>query len=384
MPYNLKGTPKSVIDSTFQRMLEDISSNRFKPGERLPGDRELAREYGIGRSSMIRVLAKLQEERYVERIPVHGTFIRKDIQNRCQYVQIAFVNCDAALNPENVGISGWSEIMEIMRGMFEEASLHPGCQITLLHCEDSEEEEQLQQQLENLRRFDGVVFCGYRLQALKHRFAAEQKPAMVVSPKVGVVPELYPTVSIDPLPSITQMAHHIAERAAGKKIILLHWQISSVDIPLSEKMRTAIAWVFDQKKVKYERIYIDKNVASNAEAHAVLDARFGSWDELRGSVIWCLNRRMLPVINYLLNKNQIQAALYGGPTSVAGSSIYPPVTHLREPHCQVGREAIRMLHSKLCTGTPVQNIVLEPAMYCGAIPVEQQINSVNNKNEVFL
>ena len=41
----------SVIDKTFKRVLDDIMQQKFKPGEKLPGDRELAAVYGIGRSS---------------------------------------------------------------------------------------------------------------------------------------------------------------------------------------------------------------------------------------------------------------------------------------------------------------------------------------------
>ena len=358
--------PRSVIDRTFQRVLADILSERFKPGERLPGDRELAREYGIGRSSMIRVLAKLQEERYVERIPVHGTFVREDVRRRCPYVSLAFVSCDADLNPESIGLSGWSEIMEIMRGMFEEASDRPGCQVTLVHCGETDDPQALRLQLENLRRFDGVIFCGCRMQELKRRFAAECRPAVVVSPKPDVVPELYPYVCTDPLNGILIMARHIAERAQGRRIVLLHWQLSPVDVPQTEKMLAAIGSAFSRLGADYERIFIDRAVSCNAEAHAVLDARFGSWDELRGKVVWCLNRRMLPVLNYLLNKNQISAELFGGPAGAAVGTVYPPVIHLREPHCRMGREAVTLLYENLCSRREMRNIVLEPAIYFGS------------------
>jgi len=358
--------PRSVIDSTFQRLLGDILNERFKPGERLPGDRELAREYGIGRSSMIRVLARLQEERYVERIPVRGTFVREDVHRRCPCVSLAFVNGDAELDPESIGLSGWSEIMEIMRGMFEEAALRPGCQVTLLHCEDTDEPARLRAQLEDLRRFDGVIFCGCRMQELKRRFAAECKPAVVVSPKPGVVPEVYPYIGIDPLDGIAAMAEYIVRCARGRRIVLLHWQLDPVDVPLSEKMLSVIELVFTRLKAVHERIFIDKSVSCNAEAHAVLDARFGSWDELRGKVVWCLNRRMLPVLNYLLNKNQIPAELFGGTVGAAAGTVYPPVTHLREPHCQMGHEAVAMLYGTLCEHRKMENVVLEPVMYYGA------------------
>ena len=68
----------SVIDKAFNDILNDILQQKFKPGERLPGERELATLYGIGRSSMVKVLSRLQEERYIERVPVYGTFLDGD------------------------------------------------------------------------------------------------------------------------------------------------------------------------------------------------------------------------------------------------------------------------------------------------------------------
>ena len=123
---------RSVIDRTYRRMVEDISAAKFKPGERMPGDRELAREYGIGRSSMIQVLSRLQEERYVERIPVYGTFVRNDLHSRYQVVSLAFVTPDMSMSPESIGLQSWSGVMENQRGIFEECSTRPGVRTTIL------------------------------------------------------------------------------------------------------------------------------------------------------------------------------------------------------------------------------------------------------------
>ena len=61
------GAAYSVIEPTRQAFLRDLKSGAYLPGERLPGERELARRYGIGRSSMVKVLHRLEKDIPVRR-----------------------------------------------------------------------------------------------------------------------------------------------------------------------------------------------------------------------------------------------------------------------------------------------------------------------------
>ena len=362
---------RSVIEQTYRRMVEDISAGKFEPGERMPGDRELAKEYGIGRSSMIRVLARLQEERYVERIPVYGTFVRNDLHSRYQVVSLAFATPDMSISPAHIGLFGWSSVMELLRGIFEECSARPGIRTTILYCENTDDPRKLRTQVEELRRFDGVIFCGHLMQALKQQFAAEGIPAVVAAAKPWEFPEIYPTICFEPDDSLLDMAHYVMEQAHGRKIVLLYRQFAPGDRQSWKEVRM-IMDELRRSDAAYEEIYIDRPVESNEEALAVLEPLFADREKLDGKAVWCLNRRLLPVLNHLMQKHQVTSPLFGATSSVAQANIFPPVPYLLEPFDEMGRTAVRMLAGKICSGEPLVNRALELSLYCGPIPLQDK------------
>ena len=369
----VKNNPgRSVIEQTYRRLVEDISAEKFKPGERMPGDRELAKEYGIGRSSMIQVLSRLQEERYVERIPVYGTFVRNDLHSRYQVVSLAFATPDMSISPEHIGLSGWGGVMELLRGIFEECSARPGIRTTILYCQDTADPHKLRTQLEELRRFDGVVFCGHLMQALKQQYAAEAKPAVVVAPKPWEFPEIYPIVCFEPHDSLIGMARYVMEQARGQRIVLLHWQPLRVDYQQSRNEVRTIVDELRRNNAAYEEIYIDRLITKDDEALTALEPLFSDRKNFDGKVVWCLNRRMLPVLNYLMQKYQVASPLFGATSSVAQANIFPPVPYLLEPFYEMGRTAVQLLAGKICSGEPVGSRTLEPSLYCGSVPLQDK------------
>ena len=369
---------RSVIDRTYRRMVEDISAAKFKPGERMPGDRELAREYGIGRSSMIQVLSRLQEERYVERIPVYGTFVRNDLHSRYQVVSLAFVTPDMSMSPESIGLQSWSGVMEILRGIFEECSTRPGVRTTILYCQDTADPRKLRTQLEDLRRFDGVIFSGPLMQMLKQLYAAEGRPAVVVAAKPAEVPEIYPMVYFEPHDSLLRMARLVIDRARKKPIVLLHWKLEPVDSRQNRSEFRTVVQELERNGAVYEDIYIEQLVSDNAGALSVLEPLFRDRKRLDGKAVWCLNRRMLPVLNYLVQKYQTKTALFGATASVAQGNIYPPVPYLLEPYHEMGLTAVRLLTGEISSGKRPGNRTLEPLLYCGSNPIQDTKNKRRN------
>ncbi|MGZ4278276.1 MAG: FadR/GntR family transcriptional regulator [Solirubrobacteraceae bacterium] len=60
------------------RLAEDVRSGALAPGERLPGERELARRLGVGRSSVREAIAALQVDGIVVTRPGSGTYVADD------------------------------------------------------------------------------------------------------------------------------------------------------------------------------------------------------------------------------------------------------------------------------------------------------------------
>jgi GntR family transcriptional regulator len=73
-----------TADDLRRRLLEQIQSGGLVAGQRLGGERELAVEYGVSRSSLRQALAALEAEGVVRRVPgrAGGTFVSTDKVDR--------------------------------------------------------------------------------------------------------------------------------------------------------------------------------------------------------------------------------------------------------------------------------------------------------------
>jgi DNA-binding FadR family transcriptional regulator len=62
-------------EQVVRRLTADIAAGRLAPGERLPGERDLARALGVGRASVREALAALQNQGVLETRPGSGSFV---------------------------------------------------------------------------------------------------------------------------------------------------------------------------------------------------------------------------------------------------------------------------------------------------------------------
>jgi DNA-binding FadR family transcriptional regulator len=65
-----------------ERLASDIRAGRLTPGERLPGERELARRLEVGRASVREAIAALQLRGVLETRPGSGSFVAPDALER--------------------------------------------------------------------------------------------------------------------------------------------------------------------------------------------------------------------------------------------------------------------------------------------------------------
>lgn len=64
-----------LYERIASRLADDVRSGALAPGERLPGERELARRLGVGRSSVREAIASLQVDGVVVTRPGSGTYV---------------------------------------------------------------------------------------------------------------------------------------------------------------------------------------------------------------------------------------------------------------------------------------------------------------------
>ncbi len=63
-------------------LLAEIASGRLLPGERLPGERELAQQLGVGRASLREALGFLQLQEIIATRPGSGSYVADDARER--------------------------------------------------------------------------------------------------------------------------------------------------------------------------------------------------------------------------------------------------------------------------------------------------------------
>ena len=67
--------PRAAYVQVADDLRAAIADSTYKPGERLPSGRELARRYGVAQMTISHALGILREERLVEAHPGRGIFV---------------------------------------------------------------------------------------------------------------------------------------------------------------------------------------------------------------------------------------------------------------------------------------------------------------------
>lgn len=65
-------------DAVYRKLKSNIINGRYSPSERLPKEKDFARELGIGQITLRSALARLEEEKLIVRIPSKGTFVSRE------------------------------------------------------------------------------------------------------------------------------------------------------------------------------------------------------------------------------------------------------------------------------------------------------------------
>lgn len=69
--------PESGSASLVWKIVEYLREKRFEPGDRLPGERQLAERFGVGRNTLREAFAALVALRVLETRPHSGVYLRK-------------------------------------------------------------------------------------------------------------------------------------------------------------------------------------------------------------------------------------------------------------------------------------------------------------------
>jgi len=333
----------SVLQPTHQAICADLLTGRFKPGERLPGERELARLYGIGRSSMVKVLKQLELERYVERVPVYGTFVRRDINKRVDPLTITVASMDT---PEQDSVSSpfaWEATSEILRGLIYESSQHRGIHLNWHCCPDSDDEEVLQHQIEDLLEADAIIFNGCGMDSLKEEMFRRGKPSVTLGPKLFYRREPLTVVDYDRWNIFPEYPAWLLKKYPNRPVILVERNTAECDKQELQQYKKLFLEGFGRFGVTAQEVLLSCASDNFITLFEAIQADISSLQLDKEPLLVALNRSLVPPLCTLLRKEAPAAqlaALIGG-TAIEG--LHADIPHWREPYFEMGSVAVRLL-----------------------------------------
>ena len=71
---------RSAAEQVMKEILNSITEGSLKPGDKLPTERELAKMFGVGRSTVREAVSALAVIGYLEVVQGRGTFLRADVE----------------------------------------------------------------------------------------------------------------------------------------------------------------------------------------------------------------------------------------------------------------------------------------------------------------
>lgn len=340
---------ETIPKRIYRKFVANINSGKLVAGERLPGDRQLAEQYSTGRSSMISALRLLQQDGYIERLPMRGTFVRKDAKRITSEIKIFCPLPEVEMSPENVGYANFIVDTEITQGLISDAS-QENCSVTSRYMEDSADPLQLRRQLEIIQQSsDAVVFIGHQFIHLKELVFQNNIPAVVISPQYFWGRSHLPSISYDQEAAFVQFAERLSNDGCKfLGLVSMHSPLEAdhVDLELRQSMfRNNLA----KKNIKVRDYNLSYSSHPSETVYQELSELLANEAELPDtfcgphySTVMALQQLM-----YKQNKTFNIVALTGGSMF---SLIYPAVTYIRTPCVEMGHLARKTLIKAVKTG----------------------------------
>jgi DNA-binding LacI/PurR family transcriptional regulator len=196
------------------QILSDIHSGKLCPGDRLPGDRALAKANGWGRGSVIEALKLLEQGKYIERFPGRGTFVSEDVHRTISNIRLIMPFPEPIISSDMLGAENFSICMTIFQGMVSYAGKN-NAQVLFQHFKETEDVLELQRQFELVKEFDGAVFIGPELKVLRLKLIMDYFPVGRVFSPVSPIPvhsDLEHIVKVSQELGIKEMADYLKSR----------------------------------------------------------------------------------------------------------------------------------------------------------------------------
>lgn len=140
-----------------EEILEKIKKGIWKPGERVPSERDLALEKKLARATVNRVLKELEEEGFLINVKGKGRFVR-DLRERQRTMTVGVVFWDFAHSVHPVAV-------EILKGL-EEVFAKEGYRLLVYTARNAPSQQPSKRavfKVVPVERIDGLILCAQEL-----------------------------------------------------------------------------------------------------------------------------------------------------------------------------------------------------------------------------
>ena len=354
---------QTLPERIFKRMVDDIDSGKFCPGGRLPGDRQLAELYGAGRSSMISALRLLQQKGYIERLPMRGTFVCKDVRKVTSEVKLFCPFPERAMLPENVGYSSFIVDMEIMQGISSDGG-EKNYSVIFRHFEDSADPLIVRRQMEFIQaNCQGVIFIGHQFGHLKEMVFQQGIPSIVIAPQFFWHRDRLPCISYNQEDALKDYAAYLAAqgcRTLGFLSMFSQKEADRLDLELRLTIfRKALALHHIEVREYPAMTYaVEPSDAVYEELKLFLPEGEPLPDTLCGT-----HFPIVVTLQRLFCERRVASRLTAFTGGGIFSLLYPRIPYLRIPFFEMGKLAGRILVSSIRTSSPVIGQTIRPYIW---------------------
>lgn len=205
----------------YKSLLDRIQLGEFKLGDPLPAERQLAKEYGVSRITIVKALDTLEKDSLIDRQQGRGNFVVEPEENHEDtHLSIAFLT----------GVFDHPYLFNVLMSIAHYAT-QQGCHLQVMGAYENSREEIHYVQEAIARGIDGLIVypqSGYANVELYRQLQEDNVPVVMID-------RYYPQVSTDRITfndeeSAYQLTKHLLSKGHQRIAVLPHHEIDATSV----------------------------------------------------------------------------------------------------------------------------------------------------------
>lgn len=353
---------KTLARRVEDRLAADIRRGEYRPGDRLPGERRLAENFGVCRATVVEALSSLEVRRIIEKIPQRGTFVLDHEQS----IRIAFAHSSERMESSGDLTETGFLTSDRQNGMLT-AAREFGAEIVFAFLETTGNETVLAEQRRQLADYDAVIFssdCPRELRdSLQGAMPIVQLGNMVDDQRVT-------SIHYDAARGYEALLDHAAEkgfRRVGVVSVSFHEDVASNERRVEEFLKTVSAKGFNvppeldirisTPSFPFRRVDYETELTAGVALYGPEDLILVNCTDVVGDIYF-----LASLIDKVPGRDFGLCGRGGGGMFVP---FRPTFTYVKVPSFDMGFEAVKAAVDQVRNGAPPKRVALAPSLIVG-------------------